>query len=133
MAQAALYVIAVWLLVGMGFGLLATIYGAFRKVYRLLPGVGEFLDWFWFVLAAGVFVVVSFWTEWGIFRVWTIVFVLVGYFLWSWLASSLALAALSFLFWLQARAVHYLCMPASFIVRRTQHYIGALRNPPQKQ
>ncbi len=132
-ASDALYIIAVWLVVGMSFGLLSTAYGACRKVYRPWLGIWHFFDWFWFVLAGGTFVVVLFWTEWGMFRIWTVVFVLFGYLLWGWLAAPLMLEALSFLGWLQARAVHYLCIPGLTVARVVKNYTQALKNPPPKE
>lgn len=130
MASEALYIIAVWALAGMGMGLMATAYGACRKIYRLWPGVGEFLDWFWFVIAAAFFLIVGFWTEWGVFRVWAVVFVLIGYLVWSWLAAPLVLSVLSAVAYGQARLAHYTLWPfwriAIFVKSRDQK----MKKPP---
>ena len=129
----ALYVMAVWLMVGMSFGFFATVYGALRRVYHFWPGVGEFFDWLWFVLAGALFVTVLFWTEWGIFRIWTVAFVLLGYLLWTWLASPLTLGALSFFFRLQARAFHYGYVPVLTVARFVKRSGAHWRNPPPKE
>lgn len=133
MTPGALYVIDVWTLLGMGFGFMATSYGACRKTYRMPSGIGHFLDWFWWVLAAAAFLVAAFWTEWGIFRVWSVAFILIGYLLWSWLAAPLMLALLFFVTRGQARVVHFLLWPlvqgATIAVRR----FPLSRKPPKKE
>lgn len=133
MAPNPLYIIAVWIITGMGLGFLATAYGACRRTYRVLPGVGQFLDWFWFVLASAAFLIVAFWTEWGTFRVWAVAFILVGYGLWAWLAAPLVLGALSLALYGQARLTHYILVPgfvaARFVRRRVRH----AKKPPRKE
>jgi hypothetical protein len=133
MASDAAYIIAVWTLTGMALGLLSTLYGACRKTFRFWPGTGEFLDWLWFVLAAALFVVVAFWTEWGAFRVWSIVFVLVGYLIWAWLAAPLTLFVVSAAAYGQARLVHYLTVPPIAAARLVKRLWPSRKLPPPKE
>lgn len=132
MAARSLYIIAVWTLMGFGLGLLSTSYGACRKVYRFWPGAAEFLDWFWFVMAAGIFLVVGFWVEWGTFRIWAVVFIIVGYLLWGGLAAPLALSLLSAAAWGQARALHHALRPFRTSIGRVKRYVLSKKKPPEK-
>ncbi|MCY0879635.1 MAG: hypothetical protein OWU84_11930 [Firmicutes bacterium] len=131
MAPNALSVIAAWILTGMALGLLSTVYGAARAVYRFWPGVGEFFDWLWFVVAAALYLVVTFWTEWGVFRIWSLFFMLGGFLLWSGLGAPWAFPLASALFQKQARLVHYALWPgvraARFVGRQLQR-----RRPPKE-
>lgn len=133
MAPNAVYIIAVWLLAGMALGLLSTSYGVLRKTYRLLPGTAEFLDWFWFVLAACLFLVMAFWTEWGTFRTWAVVFLLLGYLLWSWLAAPVVLVVLGWCAHGQARFVHYLIVPIVAAARFVRRRFRTVGKPPKKE
>ncbi len=132
MAARALYIIVVWILAGFGLGLLSTSYGACRKVYRFWRGVGEFLDWLWFVLAAAIFLVVGFWVEWGTFRIWAVVFVVVGYLLWSGLGAPLVLSLLSTAAWGQARALHYALGPFQMGIAHVKRHVESKKKPPEK-
>ncbi len=133
MTPEALYVIAVWILTGMGFGMLATGYGACRKTYHVYSGLREFLDWFWFMLAAAAFLVVIFWTEWGTLRIWSVAFVLVGYGLWSWLAAPMVLPALIWVTGGQARLVYYSLLPGKWLRRTVVRVVTKRRKPPKKE
>lgn len=135
MAPNAYFVMAVWTLTGMVFGLLSTGYGACRRTYRFFVGVGEFLDWFWFVLAAAVYLVMIFWTEWGTFRIWSIGFILLGYGLWSWLAAPTMLQIFLWVGHGQARAVHMALAPWRRTLRLVTWVARKLaeRNPPPKR
>ncbi|NMP21501.1 hypothetical protein [Sulfobacillus harzensis] len=128
----AFFIIAVWILTGMGFGMLSTAYGACRITYRMQVGVREFLDWFWFVLVGMAFVVMLFWTEWGTFRIWSIAFVLVGYGLWTWLAAPVVMGALLLVAHVEARAVYYTLAPVRGLIRLFQRLQDKLRKPPKK-
>lgn len=129
----ALFIIAVWVLTGMGFGMLSTAYGACRRTYRIQPGAREFLDWFWFVLVGMAFLVMLFWTEWGTFRLWSIAFVLLGYGLWSWLAAPVVLGALLVVAHAEARAVYYALTPVRAAFRLVRRLQDKLRKPSKKE
>lgn len=129
----ALFIIAVWILTGMGFGMLATAYGACRQTYRVYRGLREFLDWFWFVLVGIAFLVMLFWTEWGTFRLWSLAFVLVGYGLWSWLAAPVVLGALVAVTYAEARLVHYTLWPGRRLVRWAKQIRWRRPKPPKKE
>lgn len=113
--------------------MLATGYGACRKTYHFYDGLREFLDWFWFMVAAIAFLVVIFWTEWGTLRIWSVAFVLVGYGLWSWLAAPVVLAALVWTTRGQARLVHYSLMPGKWLWRVASRTLQQRRKPPKKE
>lgn len=133
MSPNALYIIAVWVLTGMAFGMLSTSYGACRQTHRRIAGIGELLDWSWFMLAAVIFLVILFWTEWGMFRVWSIVFVLIGYWLWSWLAAPLIFGMFVFLGHGQARLLYYALTPGRWLMRAAWVRIKPRGKPPKKE
>ena len=133
MAANALYIILVWVLTGMGFGLFSTAYGACRRTYRQIPGLTPFLDWFWFILAAVLFLVMAFWAEWGMFRIWAVVFILMGYGLWSWLAAPVVLGAFSLALYGQARLIYYILYPGRFVLRFAQSQARRMKKPPKKE
>lgn len=133
MASDAAYIIAVWILTGTALGFLSTTYGACRKTFRFWPGTAEVLDWLWFVMAAALFVVVAFWLEWGVFRIWSIVFVLLGYLIWTGLGAPLMLVILSTVAYGQARIVHYLIVPPVAAARLIKRRWRTRKIPPEKE
>lgn len=136
MAADALWIIAVWVLSGIGFGLLSTTYGAFRSQWRVLPGIRDALDWMFFVVLGMLYVVVLFWTDWGMFRVWSILAILLGYGLWTWLAAPPVLKVLSFVIHWEARGVYFLTFPFSkaqkTLRKKIRIWISA-KNPPPNE
>ncbi|MCL5116218.1 MAG: hypothetical protein M1272_03605 [Firmicutes bacterium] len=133
MVPDALFIIAVWILTGMGFGMLATAYGACRRTYRFPVGVGEILDWLWFVVAGAGFLVMLFWTEWGMFRVSSILFVLIGYGLWSWLAAPVVLGMFLVMGHAQARVAHYALVPGRWVFGGLKRQLQRRKKPPPKE
>jgi hypothetical protein len=133
MALQALYIIAVWILLGIGLGFLSTLYGACRKSYHLLWGLDHFLDWLWFVVAAIGYVGVSFWTEWGTFRIWSIVLILTGYGIWAGLAAPLILTLASAMTYGQARLVYYATLPVQRVWQRVGRWRGRYTKRPPKE
>lgn len=129
----AVFIIAVWVLAGMGIGMLATAYGACRKTYRMVLGARQFLDWFWFVLVGLGFLVMLFWTEWGTFRFWSVVFVLMGYGLWSWLAAPVVLNALLVVTHAEARLFYYALSPGRRLVGLLKRLHRRPPKPPKKE
>lgn len=133
MAQDALYIIAVWILAGMSFGMLATGYGACRQIYRLWPGFRELLDWLWFVVVGGAFIVILFWTEWGTFRLWSLVFVMIGYGLWTWLAAPVMLGMLLAVGHAEARVIHQVLAPERWLIRVVESRYSRIKKRPPKE
>jgi hypothetical protein len=129
MASSALTIISTWILTGVAFGLLSTIYGACRAVYRIWPGLREFLDWFWFVVAAVVYLLVIFWSEWGVFRIWSLLFLLLGFLVWNGLGAPWAFPLLVAIARRQARLVHYALWPGVRAVRAVRYYFRRRQKP----
>ncbi|PSR21564.1 MAG: hypothetical protein C7B45_10155 [Sulfobacillus acidophilus] len=132
MTPQALDIIAVWILLGFGLGFLSTLYGACRQSYRIHWGLDHFFDWLWFVLAAIGYVGVSFWTEWGTFRIWSIVLILTGYGVWSWLAAPLVFTLVSAMTYGQARLVYYATLPGQRLWKRVRRWPWRQRKLPPK-
>ncbi|MCY0909509.1 MAG: hypothetical protein OWR62_14085 [Sulfobacillus thermotolerans] len=111
-------VMASWLLTGMALGLLSTVYGAFRIQWHWWKIFGHIMDWLWFVLAAVIILAVYLWTDWGVFHVWSLLLIAIGYGLWAWLAAPWVLKIVSPVIFFQARVVFYLTAPVRFIGQR---------------
>lgn len=130
---------AIWVLTGMTIGLWATAYGACRSQWRIWPGLAELLDWGFFIAVAILYVLMLFWSDWGIVRVWSLVGVALGYGLWAWLAAPFMFGVLSFVAHVEARAVYYMTLPVRRISRRVAKPLGSRlrswlnqKNPPTK-
>lgn len=130
---------AIWVLTGMTIGLWATVYGACRSQWRIWPGLAELLDWVFFIAVAILYVLMLFWSDWGIVRVWSLVGIALGYGLWAWLAAPFMFGVLSFVVHVEARAVYYMTLPVRRISRRVARPLGSRlrswlnqKNPPAK-
>lgn len=135
MTPDALFMLTCWMLTGMALGFLSTFYGACRSQVRMWPGLRDALDWLWFVVAAILFLLVLFWTDWGVFKVWSIAWVALGYLVWSWLAAPLVFGVLVVFAHAEARTVHWLLRPWMTMGRRGRRmWQGISRNrkkPPK--
>jgi spore cortex biosynthesis protein YabQ len=85
----ALWAGAVMALAGMVLGLMATVYGAERAVWRFGRMTGAVADWLWWVLATAVLLVGLFVADWGQLRGWALVTAAIGFLGWWWLAHPL--------------------------------------------
>ena len=125
--------LAVWLLTGIFFGMTASIYGAMRRVYRM--GIlGHILDWVW-CTAAGIlafFVLVG--TNWGVFRAWLVLAIVIGYMLWAVLAGPMVYRLFYFAFLCQARLVRWVVWAMASAAERlggVSRSIGRRLPPPR--
>ncbi len=80
-------VLAIWALTGVFFGLVASVYGAVLKVYRL--GVlTHVMDVVLSLMAGAITFLVLVATNWGVIRFWAMVAIVGGYVCWSALAGG---------------------------------------------
>ncbi len=98
-------VLAIWTLTGVFFGLVASIYGAVLKVYRL-GVVAQVADAVLGLMAGAITFLVLVATNWGVMRFWSMVAIVGGYGLWSGLAGAPVHRACYALFEYQAGLVH---------------------------
>ncbi|MDA8194393.1 MAG: spore cortex biosynthesis protein YabQ [Thermaerobacter sp.] len=123
MVQRALWLMAVWTVAGMGLGWLATCYGALLARCPAPRWMVAVCDWLWFIVA-GVFVLaIVFWSDWGTFTVWVVVWLLAGYGLWSWLAAPLAYRAVSAAIDCQVRALRGWLRPLGTVFRGSARWL----------
>lgn len=78
-----LHALGVWMLTGVLFGLVGSLYGAARSVYRIRGWVGHGMDGMLAALAGAVTFLVLVGTDWGVLRIWTVVAILAGYLFWA--------------------------------------------------
>lgn len=87
--QESLSNIAIWMMSGLVVGFGSTIYGALRAVYRWPLGFAHLMDWLSTALIGVYVFVLLFWTYWGSFRLWPILWMAAGYLLWVACASPM--------------------------------------------
>ncbi len=137
MAFSPLELLAIWILTGMGIGLLATALGACRSQWHMWLGMREVLDWLFFVGVAIFYLLMLFWSDWGVLKIWSIAGVLLGYGLWAWLAAPLVFGVLSFAIHVQVRAVNYVMRPVRQLARPIRSQLRRRwlnrKNPPSKE
>ena len=120
-------VLIVWIATGAFFGLTASIYGAMIRAYR----IGFFvhvLDGLWFAMAGAVTVLVLIATNWGVFRIWTLLALVVGYAVWSVLAGPLVHRFFYFLFITEARLFRIVRWAVSKSLRRAAQAVPGIAN-----
>lgn len=123
--------LVVWTITGMGLGFFSTIYGAWRMQFRVWKSISHMLDFLWFILAAIAIFFVLFWSDWGVFRFWSLVWMVIGYGLWAILAGPFVLGVFSFIFHIFARGGFWALWPAQHVIHRVLA-LWRRRSPPPK-
>ncbi|MCL5066121.1 MAG: hypothetical protein M1600_13815 [Firmicutes bacterium] len=118
-------ILIIWLITGIFFGLTASIYGAALRAYRIGAFV-HVLDSLWFAAAAVVTGGVVIATTWGVFRAWTLLFLIIGYLLWASLAGPLVHRLFYFLFFRQARLVKSVSALVKTPFRLLSHHLPGM-------
>lgn len=117
MAPRALFMLAAWTLAGIAMGFAATWYGVCRAKFRIWPVFRELLDWLFFVGLGVLVLVVLFWADWGVLRGWSLVWIAVGYGLWTGLAAPVVYDVLMAVAHVQARVAYWLGHPWRVLFR----------------
>jgi spore cortex biosynthesis protein YabQ len=114
----ALWAGAVMVLAGMGVGLFATMYHAWRRVCR--PGrlIGAVADWGWWIPVTLIILVGLFVADWGQLRAWSLVLLAAGAGIWWGLAHSLVDGVLRFVGAALLRAIRAILAPWRWAFRR---------------
>lgn len=78
-----LFALGVWVLTGVFFGLMGSIYGAVRSAFRIRGWLGDGTDLILTAGAGAVTFLVLVGTDWGVLRIWTVAAIVAGYLFWT--------------------------------------------------